>query len=157
MALTFHEITMADAWLNREYVDRLQQLGTHTQESIDQGAVTASNLSIVEETWLTYRDAWVAFARLRYLRERDDTHMLRLAVGGFQPKFDAGVGASRPVVFRKNICIDQETTHHPRSTERGWSLDRVRSRLAPAKGEFKRRSERFSNRLRSGRGPSAVL
>jgi uncharacterized protein YecT (DUF1311 family) len=65
-SLSNHEITMADAWLNREYVDRLQQLGTHTQESIDQGAVTASNLSIVEETWLTYRDAWVAFARLRY-------------------------------------------------------------------------------------------
>lgn len=65
-SLSNNEITMADAWLNREYVAKLQQLRTHTQESIDQGAVTASNLSIVEETWRTYRDAWAAFARLRY-------------------------------------------------------------------------------------------
>ena len=65
-SLSSNEITMADAWLNREYVEKLQQLRAHTQESIDDGAVTASNLSIVEETWQTYRDAWVAFARLRY-------------------------------------------------------------------------------------------
>jgi uncharacterized protein YecT (DUF1311 family) len=65
-SLSNHEITMADAWLNREYAGKLQQLRTQTQESIDQGAVTASNLSMVEGTWQTYRDAWVAFARLRY-------------------------------------------------------------------------------------------
>jgi hypothetical protein len=65
-SLSNNEITMADAWLQREYANKLQQLRTHTQESIEQGAVTASNLSIVEEAWQTYRDAWIAFARLRY-------------------------------------------------------------------------------------------
>ena len=65
-SLSENEIRMADTWLNREYMDKLQQLRTRNQESIDQGAVTASNLSIVEVTWQTYRDAWVAFARLRY-------------------------------------------------------------------------------------------
>jgi hypothetical protein len=33
---------------------------------MEQGAVTASNLSITEEAWQTYLDAWDAFARLRY-------------------------------------------------------------------------------------------
>ena len=65
-SLSDNEITMADAWLNREYVKKLQRLRTQTRESIDQGAVTAANLSSVEEKWQTYRDAWVAFARLRY-------------------------------------------------------------------------------------------
>jgi hypothetical protein len=57
---------MADALLNREYEKKLQQLRAQTKEAIDQGAVTASHLSSVEETWKTYRDAWVGFARLRY-------------------------------------------------------------------------------------------
>jgi uncharacterized protein YecT (DUF1311 family) len=57
---------MADAWLGREYGKELQRLRTQSKESIDQGAVTASNLSKVEEAWQTYRDAWVAFAHLRY-------------------------------------------------------------------------------------------
>lgn len=64
--LSDHQITMADALLHREYVKKLQQLRTQTKESIDEGAVTAGHLSSVEETWETYRDAWVAFARLRY-------------------------------------------------------------------------------------------
>jgi uncharacterized protein YecT (DUF1311 family) len=64
--LSDNQITTADALLHREYAKKLQQLRTQTKESIDQGAVTASHLSSVEETWQTYRDAWVAFARLRY-------------------------------------------------------------------------------------------
>lgn len=64
--LSAHQITTADALLRREYMKTLQQLRTQTKESIDQGAVTADHLSRVEETWETYRDAWVAFARLRY-------------------------------------------------------------------------------------------
>ena len=65
-SLSDNEITMADPWLHREYGKKLQQLRTQTEESIDQGAVTAGNLSSVEERWQAYRDAWVAFARLRY-------------------------------------------------------------------------------------------
>jgi hypothetical protein len=33
---------------------------------MDQGAVTADHLAEVEEVWQRYRDAWVAFARVRY-------------------------------------------------------------------------------------------
>ncbi|MGB9457396.1 MAG: lysozyme inhibitor LprI family protein [Bryobacteraceae bacterium] len=65
-SLSDDQITMADAWLHREYVKKLQQLRTQTKESIDQGAVTSGNLSSVEERWQAYCDAWVAFARLRY-------------------------------------------------------------------------------------------
>ena len=64
--LSDSEITTADTLLHREYVKKLQQLRTRTKESTNQGAITASDLSRVEETWQTYRDAWVAFARLRY-------------------------------------------------------------------------------------------
>ena len=64
--LSDNQITMADALVHREYVKKLQQLQTQTKESIDQGAVTADHLSSVQETWQTYHDAWVAFARLRY-------------------------------------------------------------------------------------------
>ena len=44
----------------------LEELRSQPQEEIDQGAVTADHLSSVEETWQSYREAWVAFARLRY-------------------------------------------------------------------------------------------
>ncbi|HTF68700.1 MAG TPA: hypothetical protein VK638_39080 [Edaphobacter sp.] len=39
---------------------------TQTKESIDQEAVTVAGLSSAENVWEAYRDAWVAFARLRY-------------------------------------------------------------------------------------------
>jgi hypothetical protein len=64
--LSENQITTADALLGREYVTKLQQLRAQTEESINQGAVTADRFSSVEETWQTYRDAWVGFARLRY-------------------------------------------------------------------------------------------
>ena len=57
---------MADASLHREYEKQLQQLRTRTKEESYEGAVTADHLSSVEASWETYRDAWVAFARLRY-------------------------------------------------------------------------------------------
>jgi len=60
------QIAGADALLRREYEEKLQQLGTQTKEDIAQGAVTATHLSGTEKTWETYRDAWVAFAHLRY-------------------------------------------------------------------------------------------
>jgi hypothetical protein len=65
--LSDEQIALADAWLHREYEKKLQQLRTHTKDEIEQGgAVTADHLSSVEKTWQTYRDGWVAFARLRY-------------------------------------------------------------------------------------------
>ena len=44
--------------------------------------------------------------------------ILGLAIRGFKPAFDAGIGASRPVILRQNIRINQEAAH-PRSTGRG--------------------------------------
>jgi hypothetical protein len=64
--LSDKQIATADALLHREYVKKLRQLRTQTEESIDGGAVTANHLSSVEEAWEKYRDAWVAFAHLRY-------------------------------------------------------------------------------------------
>jgi hypothetical protein len=64
--LSTTQITMAGALLHHEYEKKLQQLRTQTKEAIDQDAVTAGHLTSVEETWETYRDAWVAFARLHY-------------------------------------------------------------------------------------------
>jgi uncharacterized protein YecT (DUF1311 family) len=64
--LSDNQITTADALLQRQYEKTLQQLRTRTNEDSYDGAVTADHLSGVEETWETYRDAWVAFARLRY-------------------------------------------------------------------------------------------
>ena len=64
--LSDKQITTADALLHDEYVKKLQELRTQAKDAIDQGAVTDGNLSRVEETWQAYRDAWFAFARLRY-------------------------------------------------------------------------------------------
>src|SRR5262245_4306974 len=64
--LSDQQITTADALLNREYMKKLGQLRTRTKESADQGIVTTGDLSGVQESWQTYREAWVAFARLRY-------------------------------------------------------------------------------------------
>ncbi|HWT66682.1 MAG TPA: lysozyme inhibitor LprI family protein [Terracidiphilus sp.] len=64
--LSDKQIATADELLRREYRKKLQQLRPHTEEEIGQGAVTAENLSRVEASWEKYRDAWVAFARLRY-------------------------------------------------------------------------------------------
>ena len=65
-ALSDNQIKTADALLNGEYTKKLHQLQKQTKEMIDEGAVTADNFSRVEESWKTYRDAWVEFARLRY-------------------------------------------------------------------------------------------
>jgi len=64
--LSNDQVATADSVLHREYEKKLQQLRVQTKDAIDEGAVTAGHLSSVEETWETYRDAWVAFARLRY-------------------------------------------------------------------------------------------
>jgi len=64
--LSQREITTADDLLRSEYKKKIQQLGKQTKEEIDEGAVTAENLSKVQKKWTAYRDAWIAFARLRY-------------------------------------------------------------------------------------------
>jgi uncharacterized protein YecT (DUF1311 family) len=64
--LSDHQITTADALLHREYAKTLQSLRTQTKDEIEEGGVTADDLSKVEESWQTYRDAWTEFARLRY-------------------------------------------------------------------------------------------
>lgn len=65
-ALSDSQIKTADSLLRREYENALHRLRALTKEEIDQGSVTADHLSNVEEAWQAYRDAWVAFARLRY-------------------------------------------------------------------------------------------
>lgn len=64
--LSDKQITTADTLLNREYKEKLRQLQTRPQENTYPGAVTAEDLSRVEEAWQAYRDAWIAFAGLRY-------------------------------------------------------------------------------------------
>jgi hypothetical protein len=64
--LSGNQVKTANDLLHREYTKKLQQLQMQTKEMIDEGAVTPGNLSIVEESWQAYRDAWVEFARLRY-------------------------------------------------------------------------------------------
>lgn len=61
----------ADSLLDRELKAKLMELRKQTKEQIDEGAVTASNLSSVETAWEAYRDAWVEFARLRYPSQVD--------------------------------------------------------------------------------------
>jgi hypothetical protein len=60
------QIAAADALLEREYKKKVLQLRMHTKEEIDMGAVTESGFVGAEEAWKSYRDAWAAFARLRY-------------------------------------------------------------------------------------------
>jgi hypothetical protein len=65
-ALSDTQIKTADAVLHREYVKKLEQLRMQTKGPVDQGGVTDGNLSKAEETWQSYREAWDAFARMRY-------------------------------------------------------------------------------------------
>jgi uncharacterized protein YecT (DUF1311 family) len=64
--LSGNQIAGVDALLHSEYEMKLKQLIAQPQEDIDEGAVSAEDLSSVEGTWEAYRDAWVEFARLRY-------------------------------------------------------------------------------------------
>ncbi len=64
--LSENQVAMADILLRRQYEKTLQQLRTRPENESYEGAVTADDFSRVEKTWETYRDAWAAFARLRY-------------------------------------------------------------------------------------------
>lgn len=65
-AMSAAQIALVDSVLAVEYKRKLQQLRGQTQEQLSEGAVSAEDLSKVERIWEKYRDAWVAFARLRY-------------------------------------------------------------------------------------------
>jgi hypothetical protein len=69
--LSDSQVKTADTSLRREYADTLRRLQPRANEPLDQGAVTADHVSTVEEKWEKYRDAWVAFARLRYPNDVD--------------------------------------------------------------------------------------
>jgi uncharacterized protein YecT (DUF1311 family) len=64
--LSDSQVATADDLLRRQYESTHQRLQNRPKEDSYGGAVTADNLSRVEESWNGYRDAWVAFARLRY-------------------------------------------------------------------------------------------
>lgn len=65
-ALSTAQIAEADSLLHRELEEKLQQLGTRTEDEIEQGGVTARGLSSAQRAWKSYREAWRAFAGLRY-------------------------------------------------------------------------------------------
>jgi hypothetical protein len=65
-ALSAKQIASADDVLHRAYEAKVEELSKQTKESLEQGAVSADNLSKAEGNWERYREAWVEFARLRY-------------------------------------------------------------------------------------------
>jgi uncharacterized protein YecT (DUF1311 family) len=76
-ALTEKQLVSADALLVREYNNKVQQLRRKTKDEIDQGGVTADDLAKVQASWEKYRDAWVAFAVVRYPAE---AHAIRAEI-----------------------------------------------------------------------------
>lgn len=64
--LSSEQIASADAVLDREFEMKVRQLQAQSSDAIQGGAVTAPGLSRAEEAWKKYREAWAAFARLRY-------------------------------------------------------------------------------------------
>ncbi|WP_263416913.1 lysozyme inhibitor LprI family protein [Terriglobus albidus] len=65
-ALSANQIATSDGLLQREYAKKVQSLRTQTKDEIYEGSVTIDGLSNAEKAWEAYRDAWVAFARVRY-------------------------------------------------------------------------------------------
>jgi uncharacterized protein YecT (DUF1311 family) len=65
-ALSAAQIAAAEPAVRREYEKTLQQHRAVTKEEKGDGAVTAEGLAEAEKAWEAYRDAWVAFARVRY-------------------------------------------------------------------------------------------
>jgi uncharacterized protein YecT (DUF1311 family) len=64
--LSEQQIAGADALLGREYANAQGRIRSQPKEDVYDGMVTAGGLSKAEAAWLLYRDAWVAFARVRY-------------------------------------------------------------------------------------------
>lgn len=64
--LSEHQIATAETLLQAEYKKDLREFGAQSKQSIDEGAVSADHLASVEKSWEAYRNAWVAFAQVRY-------------------------------------------------------------------------------------------
>jgi uncharacterized protein YecT (DUF1311 family) len=64
--LSEKQIAMADSSMQSEYGKTIQLLKARPKDETYEGVVTASSLAKVQESWKAYREAWVAFARLRY-------------------------------------------------------------------------------------------
>lgn len=65
------QVTRADALVHQEFVRKCEELRRQTKEDISAGAVTADHLSKAEDSWKLYRNAWIAFAQVRYPDEVD--------------------------------------------------------------------------------------
>jgi len=76
-ALTDDQIAKADGALHHEYEKQLGQLRAQPRDANDLTSVTADHVAGVEKVWDRYRDAWVAFARLRY---PDDVARIRAEI-----------------------------------------------------------------------------
>lgn len=64
--LSANQVVSTDALLGRDYNRALRQLRTHSKNENENGAVTDHQLATTQRVWEGYREAWVAFARLRY-------------------------------------------------------------------------------------------
>jgi len=62
-ATTGKQVDAADAELNAAY-QRIQ----HVNNTASWGTVTKDGIRMTQRAWLRYRDAWIAFARVRYPR-----------------------------------------------------------------------------------------
>jgi hypothetical protein len=69
--LSDDQIKTASVSLDREYAATLKRLRSRKPEDVYEGAVTAGGVASVEISWKAYRDAWVAFARVRYPSDVD--------------------------------------------------------------------------------------
>ncbi|TWI64488.1 uncharacterized protein YecT (DUF1311 family) [Pseudoduganella lurida] len=59
------DVARADAALNAAY-RKLMALPANEKGEVGDGTVTKDGIRATQRSWIAYRDAWVAFARLRY-------------------------------------------------------------------------------------------
>lgn len=69
---TSDDAQKADAELNRVYRTAMENAGGHKS---DIGAVQPTDIRDAERAWIRYRDAWIAFAKLRYPTASTDVWM----------------------------------------------------------------------------------
>ena len=64
--LSAHQLAAIDTVLRRVYDQKVRELKRQTPDMLDQGAVSPDHLASAQLSWESYREAWTAFARLRY-------------------------------------------------------------------------------------------
>lgn len=62
-AISPEQISAADAQMQDEYSRQRTALSHQTRQMLEAGAVSAEGLAKAQQSWQTYRDAWVAFAK----------------------------------------------------------------------------------------------